>query len=500
MRDYDEEPRDDEDNQFDTDVLLPTTCDEAVASPNIPDEYEDNRQEAEHPDVDSQGHGNGKNTVQPVMKPSSDEKNSDDHGAPLSASGEGGKATSVGPETNRREAECREVDEGAHFMGENGAQPEEEPRDDEDNPDDAAVLPPTACGTPGDQSGSFEDDKNDKEKRSPKKHPEDVNDEESIIISDAVSYKVDADDIDDAGDESLSFLCPICIGIAALVIVWGIRQFLPLIQAIAESSGGLRFVYLTMLFVPVVVIICAIWTAFRIFMRLPPGVNCNVADCVGEDGRLLEDKVNHLRTRLIKKYLPWFCRDNHLERLFGKKKSRKVKEKVECLCRSPEEDGYMQKTNDWLKVYKEFQDELKQRAEKIRDKYANAIALFTITSPKSQLDVIGTLFFSTRMLLGIARIFNKRMTRLGAFRLALSWAVHIYAIGEMQAIGAKVGGVLSTTIGMFIGLFTKASLGDTIGKVVDRAVSLGIEGGVNKKLTCLLGDKAIKEFVAVKGI
>ena len=70
----------------------------------------------------------------------------------------------------------------------------------------------------------------------------------------------------------------------------------------------------------------------------------------------------------------------------------------------------------------------------------------------------------------------------------------------MQAIGGKLGAVFGKSVSMLMGLFTKASLGDTIGKVVDRAVCLGIEGGVNKKLTRLLGDKAIKEFVAVKGL
>ena len=485
-----EEPRDDKDNPYDRDVECPALPVDAGAEPsgNEQNEHSPVSPGIEHRDADNQVPDQEVKIAQSAIEPGDDKDNPYDRDVECPTLPVDAGVEPSGNEQNEHSPvssgiEHRDADNQVPGLEVKIAQSAIEPRDDKDNPYDNDLE--GDFGTPGDQTGSLDVIEPTTEKTLLKG-----------LKSDAVNDKDNrnGDDADESSDESLSFLRPICIGIIAIVIVWVIRLFLPLIQAVAESSGGMRVAYLIMLLIPVGVIVYAIWTAFRIFMRLPPGVNCNITDYKDTDGEFLQDKLNRLRSRLIKKYLLGF-RDHP-----GKLSGKDTFDRVKCLCCKPGEDGYIENTEDWCKEYQKFQEELKLRAGKVRDKYANAIALFTITSPKSQLDILGTLFFSTRMIFDIARIFNKRMTKFGALKLTISWAVHIYAVGEMQAIGGKLGAVFGKSVSMLMGLFTKASLGDTIGKVVDRAVSLGIEGGVNKKLTRLLGDKAIKEFVAVKGL
>ena len=305
--------------------------------------------------------------------------------------------------------------------------------------------------------------------------------------SDDSSSISNRDGVDSEGDlESYSFLRPICIAIIAIVIVWVMRMFLPLIQAVAESSGMLRVMYLLMLALPVGVIVYAIWVAVRIFMSLPPGINCKFTDYNSDT-----DTKKALRDKLIKKYLSGFQRKDSLNRFVRMDAAARV----DSLCAGSESD-----IDNWFKEYKAFQDVLKNNAGKVRTKYANAIALFTITSPKSQLDIIVTLFFSTRMVLTIARIFNKRMTKIGALRLTISWAMNLYLAGELQNIGAKVGGILGGCVGSLLKLVGASPFAKPAEQIVSTMVGLGVEGGVNKKLATLLGDKAIEEFVAVKGL
>ncbi len=331
---------------------------------------------------------------------------------------------------------------------------EDEPRDDEDNPNVQYGSKPV--GPSYDQTGQSRHENPDNNGRD-----------------------------DEAVDDKwcVSFLGPICWVIGGIVLLWALRLYLPLIQAFAESSGGWKVWYGLMCIAPLLLVAWAIVSATRIFISLPAGVDCKYSP----DERTKID----LRAKLIGKYLKGFSENKSLIKFIGED----IGGKVESLCMGANRD-----IDEWFREYKEFQDALIHRAEKERDKYANAIALITITSSKSKLDVLGTLLFSTRMVLSIARIFNKRTSKLKAFKLTISWAANMFLSGQMQNVGAKAGGALgkgAEVVGVATG---HPVVGKVAGKVVQKVTGMAIEGGVNKKLARLLGDSAIKAFVAVKGL
>ena len=343
----------------------------------------------------------------------------------------------------------------AKSQGEKSNEFLEEPRDDEDNP-----------------NMSFSSDS-------------DVPSyEQTGQLETGPSHETNANDyVDDS--RKFGFFGPVVCLIVAIVVVWVMRLFLPLIQAFAGSSGGQKALYGCMLALPVLALGVAIVWAIRIFCSLPAGVDCQYSPGYNEK--------RALREKLIKKYLNGFKKDKNLGRRIGKD----AQAKLELLCQGTNND-----IDDWFYDYKDFQDALKCRAEKERDKYARAIAVATMASPKSQFDVTTTLFFSTLMLISIARIFNKRTTRIGAFRLACSWSLNLFLSSQLQGWGRKIGGALGTgvkiaTSGCGPGI---ATAGKVVGDVMGKVAGVVIEGGINKKMAKLLGDKAIKYFAAVKGL
>ena len=329
----------------------------------------------------------------------------------------------------------------------------DEPRDDDDNP--KALYSSDSCAPSYEQTGQ---------------------------LATGLLHEANAgENIDDS--RRFGFLGPVVCVVGAIATVWVMRLFLPLIQAFAGSSGGQKALYGCMLALPVLAIAVAIVWAIRIFSSLPAGVDCHYSPGYGER--------RALREKLIRKYLNGFKKDKNLCRLIGED----AQMKLELLYQGANSD-----IDDWFQNYKAFQDVLKCRAEKERDKYANAIAVATMASPKMQLDALATMFFSTRMLLSIARIFNKRTTPLGAFRLAASWGVSFFMSSELQGLGAKIGGLLGGCVDSALRLFGREAAGEVLGKVVRTTVGLGIEGGVNRKMAMMLGNRAIKAFVAVKGL
>lgn len=329
----------------------------------------------------------------------------------------------------------------------------DEPRDDDENPD---VKYLSDSGTPSyEQTGQLATEPSRK-----------MNEDDGVYAS-----------------RGLNFFGPVVCVIVAVAVVWVMRLFLPLIQAFAGSTGGQKALYGVMLALPVFLIVAAIVWAIRVFGSLPAGVDCQYSPDYG--------KKRALREKLIRKYLKGFKMDESLCRLIGED----AKMKLEVLYQGMNED-----IDVWFKNYKEFQEALKCRAESERDKYANAIALVTMASPKLQLDALTTMFFSTRMLLSIARIFNKRTTPFGAFRLVASWGVSLFLSSELQGLGARIGGVLGSCVDSMLSFFGRETAGEVAGKLVRVTVGLGVEGGVNRKMAMLLGDKAIKAFMAVKGL
>lgn len=328
----------------------------------------------------------------------------------------------------------------------------DEPRDDEDNPN--VAFSPASGGPSYEQTGQ---------------------------LRPVRSHESDADD-DIEGERILSFLGPVVCLIAAIAVIWVMRLFLPLIKAFTGSVGGEKALYGCMIALPVFLIAVAILLVIRVFRSLSAGVDCWYSPDY--------NAKRALREKLIRKYLKGFKTNRSLCRLIGEE----AQSKLELLHQGMDND-----IDDWFKDYKEFQEALKRRAEKERDKYARAITVATMASPKSQFDAMVTLFFSTAMLLSIARIFNKRTTRIGAFRLACSWSLNLFLSGHLQGLGKKMGDAIGTGVEMGVGAVSPVA-GKLAGGTVRAFAGVAIEGGINRHMAKSLGDKAIKYFAAVKGL
>ena len=362
------------------------------------------------------------------------------------------KSSEAVDDNSEKQADVKDGNVLEHEEEVNGQ--EDEPRDDEENP--YVQYGSSPVGPSYDQTGQLRNENPDNGSR---------------------------DDETSKDKWCVGFLGPICWVVGGLVLLWALRLYLPLIQAFAESSGGWKVWYGLMCAAPLVLIVWALVCATRIFISLPAGVDCNYSP---DDRQKMV-----LRDKLIGKYLKGFKGNKSLRKLIGEG----VDGKVESLCMGANRD-----IDEWFSEYKEFQDALIRRAEIERNKYSNAIALITMSSRKRQLDVMGTLFFSTRMVFSIARIFNKRTSKLKAFKLTISWATNMFLSGQMQNVAAKASDILEKGAEV-VGVATGHPVaGKVAGKTLWKLTGMAIEGGINKKLAMLLGDKAIKSFMAVKGL
>ena len=295
----------------------------------------------------------------------------------------------------------------------------------------------------------------------------------------------DACETDNLDEISVGWLRPLCIAIVAIAIVWVMRMFLPLIQMLlsSKSFSGQWWIYLLMVVVPLLAIGYAAWVSWRTFLALPKGVNCYYKDYVGR-----EDK---LRKLLIKDYL-----SNFKKRRRGL--DRQTAEHIEKLCLGKRNDDWLD-DDHWIEEYKKFQGNLKKKAEEIKNAAAKKLGTFTVVSQESLLDRIGVLFFSSLMVLNIAKVFNKRMTTIGAMKTTVFWAMNLYLGGKVQNLGRNAASLISGGAGMAV---EKLSGSKVLGSIVEKVVKGGggfvVEYTGNAFLAEKLGDMAIKEFVAVK--
>ena len=290
-------------------------------------------------------------------------------------------------------------------------------------------------------------------------------------------------------DESSSWIRPICIAIIAIVVVLVMRMVLPLIQVVVDSElfSPRWWIYLCMLLVPMAAIGYAIYMAIRTFISLPKGVSCRYKDYENQKGKL--------RTMLTKDYLYGFRRNNWLKNRIGKG----AIEKLDCLCLKRNDPKYL--TDDkWIEEYGEFQVQLREKAKEIKEKYAKRTACFTVLSQASRLDIVGILFFSSLMIFEIAKIFNKRMSKIGAIKTAVFWAMNLYLGGQLQNMGRNASKVTAEVVESVAKKLTGVAVANGLSLGVKALLGLGLEYQANKVLCEKLGEYAIKEFVAVKGL
>ena len=296
-----------------------------------------------------------------------------------------------------------------------------------------------------------------------------------------------------------SWMWPIGVAIISIVVSWIVSMAFPMVQAVLPAEGPTKILVLgIMAFIPVLLIlVVGVMVGIKLWMmywRLPSNVDYRYAD--------FKEKEEELRKNLRKKYLGYFKKRKGYGQIIGPDAHKMVDALLD-----PSHDCDIN-IKEWFVKYKEFQDKLIEQAKRVRNKYAMAVGAFTAFSRQSKLDAACVFFFSTLMVFEMAKIFNKRMSKFGALKTVILYSVNIFAASQIQTMGRGVVKVVCMGVGAVVGALLGptalasavdgAKAGVEVGDTVAEVAGAAIEFGINKRLAEQLGDRAIKEFVAVK--
>ncbi len=153
---------------------------------------------------------------------------------------------------------------------------------------------------------------------------------------------------------------------------------------------------------------------------------------------------------------------------------------------------------DWPTAMRILQEKQDERAGEIINKAMGLIAVKTAASPWKIVDALAVFYVSAMMIFEIAKVYNRRTSKAGAFRLAGRWAFNIYVAREMSTAAESGVGVVTGAAGHLMkpnGISGAiASSLPLVGKIASKAV----EGGANALFARSLGKRAIREFHSVE--
>lgn len=288
-----------------------------------------------------------------------------------------------------------------------------------------------------------------------------------------------------SGEKGDSLFGYLAVVLAALIGLWVAAQIMSLFASAQSMSGipGLvatAFAW-TVLALAIGVVLRGVW----LLRRLPDVPKVEAADYA--------DKPEKFRAVLQHGYL---ARIGNAEEYvtkagFDEKDAREVVELIGRLRSGGHKD------QDWLREMRQFQERQDDRAGEIINKSMGLIAVKTAASPWKIVDSLAVFYVSSMMIYEIARVYNRRATRVGAMRLAGMWAFNIYVAREMNGVAEGGVGVVTGAAGRLMkpnGLTGAiASSLPLVGKIASKAV----EGGANALFARFLGKRAIREFQPV---
>ncbi len=262
--------------------------------------------------------------------------------------------------------------------------------------------------------------------------------------------------------------------VAALVAVWVYSVSAPFLAAALTLHGWRLWVSVALACAPALLVLALLASALVRLRRLPRLVQLE-ADAFtnkAELQRLLADA-----------YLARFpdperyAADNGFA---GGAGDRARQEVVGCLRRLR---GTVADSRGWLIEFARFQELQDGRAKEIVARAWKLVAIKTAASPWKIVDMLAVIYNSTVMIVRLARLYNRRVSRPAAFRLACRWIVNIYIAGEM---GDATQGAVEWAGANELISATYKPLAGLVGKVA--------EGGANAFLVYRLGLRAMDAF------
>lgn len=276
------------------------------------------------------------------------------------------------------------------------------------------------------------------------------------------------------------------------VIIWGVGgglalwlyfQLMGLFKILHECQG--RWFWAAVVLFIVVPILALIWVSLRflkIFRKLP-----NRKQVCGDLHAHDVAKKEELKGRL-KPYIEDLRRNKDYVDVFKSDEDRqKVSENISRLC----DDSRYSDAGGWMDDFNCFQKYQEGRAYEVVKTYCTLVALKTAACPWKAIDMIIVFVNLTLMVEKIARVYNRRVSRGGAFRLLCHWFANIYISGELGAITDKAAGRASDTVAEWLtksdGIKSEMKAGVSVTETAAEQVSEGVadsvaNGGIKENL------------------
>lgn len=232
-------------------------------------------------------------------------------------------------------------------------------------------------------------------------------------------------------DPKLRYLRLIGWGLAVFLLFYLINAMLPLINTATSGVGLARWLAIVTLSLSAVLIVGVLVYALVIFCRIRR--NANIFAKLNE--RDFDGKYFDLKSRL-KKYLAETLNWGEYYRQNASVLEKHSDSAIEILQRL-KRDQY-DSDREWIGDFKAMQNILDQRASNIVSHYVKLVGIKTAISPYKLLDMACVIYNTGMVVIRIARIYNRPISKLGALKTACSFFLNVYISGELGAVAESI--------------------------------------------------------------
>ena len=343
----------------------------------------------------------------------------------------------------------------------------------------------------------------------------------------AAGNKNDADHLDgEANVEQEKTASPVLSvitwGLVGGLALWLYFQLVGLFKTVLEYHGWRLAVASVLFAIPIVVLLFVAIKAWKAFRKLPNRKQVRGDLCTNDIS-----KKEELKGRL-KQYVDDLQKNKNYASIFKSEERQRVLERINRLsC-----DSLYSDAGGWIDDFKQFHKDQEDRAYEIVKTYCKLVALKTAACPWKAIDMVIVFVNLTLMVEKIATVYNRRVSKGGAFRLLIHWFANIYISGELGAISErasdKVADWLTSGDGVKRGVEAGASVAEVaaeqaagsasaavttseqisdgaIGEslagvfsaslpILSRFVGKAAEGAINAYFAYRMGKRAIEEF------
>lgn len=148
----------------------------------------------------------------------------------------------------------------------------------------------------------------------------------------------------------------------------------------------------------------------------------------------------------------------------------------------------------YVETFKKLQSHQDDLAAKVIKKYAMRIAVKTAASPWRCVDMLAVFYNSTIMICEIARIYDRRVSRIQAFKLLMRWAFNLYVAGELGTVMEASADGLNNSLDGLIGEGGFSALVQPMLPMFSKIVGKAAEGGINAYNAYRFGRNAVVAF------